>query len=89
VPRLHVTRVRLVVDGGARAVVLAHTVDALGRAAPDVLSERLLGESSLAEPLGAELEADVVLLLAREQLLRKVVGLGHERPVIAVERPLA
>src|SRR5882724_7164411 len=43
----------------------------------------------LPSPLGAELEPDVVLLLAGEQLLGEVVGLGHERPVIGVERPFA
>src|SRR6266850_7573786 len=86
---LEVLAVHLEVDRGAGAIVLADAVDVLGRAAAYVLPDRVFGEPALAHSLGAELEADVVLLLAGEQALGEIVRLRHERPVIAVEGPLA
>src|SRR5262245_15799117 len=65
--RLEVPGVHLVIDGGPRAIVLADAMDVLRGAAADVLPEGLLADAALAQPLRAQLEADVVLLLARQQ----------------------
>src|SRR5215470_19400882 len=62
VPCFEVLLVHLEVDRGRRAIILAHAVDVPGRAAAHVLADRILGEAALAQSLGAELEADVILL---------------------------
>src|SRR6266478_5812740 len=64
VPSLEVLLVHLVVDRGSGAIVLTHAVDVLRCAAPHVLLDRVFAEPALAQALRAELEADVVLLLA-------------------------
>ena len=75
------------VDGEGGAVILAHPVDLLRRAAADVLRHGLLGEGAQAHPLLVELLAHVIFEIGADQPFGIVIGLGEEEPVIGFPDP--
>ncbi len=77
------------IDPDRRPVILAHRMNVVGGTASDVLGQRLGREGAHPHALLVQLLPDVALEAVRNQhLLRIVVGLRHEEPVIRIDGPL-
>jgi hypothetical protein len=89
VARLEVRRVHGEIQCGRCTVALAHAIDLLGRAAPQVFACRLGLEPALAVPVLLQLLLHKVLEGPGEQSFGEVIGLSPTHPVVGMQRPTA